>query len=715
MTAPAPDHDHLLDAARAWYDAGYTVIPTHEDGGKRPFGAWRDYQQQRPTWEQVEAWLATGRYTGIGVLTGATSGGVEMIELEGPMSAAVERLQRVVAKAATYAEIELPELLARVARGCVEQSAGGGLHLFIRVTDGPALPNTKLAYALTSTGRKIVAETRGEGGFVVVAPTTGRNGHEPGTAYLFINGGSPDKTVNVTSEDRDLLHLVITLALNEDPDHDPHHPEPTTPTTTPLELGDSTFDDYRTRVTWRDILEPAGWTWSHHADGRDYWTRPGKAPKDGTSATTIEDGPLYNFSGNAGLPEETGLSKPQVYAHLHHGGDLSAAARALRDLGYGPTTPTPPDLPAWQPDPDHSSEERPDTPYDRAVRAKYAELRVLDDAKTLLANYRAGQAPELDSITLNAFLEQPDDPIEYRVDGLWPMDGRVLLAAAAKTGKTTLVAANLIPAITDQRPFLGKATPATLTPTGTIAYLNLEVAEATLRRWMRDAGIINTDRVIIGNLRGKASALQLGTPTGRKRLALWLATHRAEIVILDPLAPVLASLGLDENSNTDVARFFSWWAETMRDAGVRDDLVVHHTGHAGERSRGASRLLDEPDAIWTLTRDQDEDPDAPFAQLEVPRYLAAYGRDVDLPQQALAFDPLSKQLTLTGDGRTRVRASRIEAKILNVMRDGHLRTRNAICGEIGGDRNTAWAAVQRLVDTGTLIEVGKKLALEVTP
>ena len=712
MTEQPHDTSHLLTAARTWHDAGYAVIPTHEDGGKRPFGAWRDYQHQRPTWAQVEAWLATGRYTGIGVLTGATSGGVEMIELEGPMSAAVERLQRVVAEAGKYAEIDLPDLLARVARGCVEQSAGGGLHLFIRVTDGPAHPNTKLAYALTGTGRKIIAETRGEGGFVVVAPTTGRNGHEPGTAYLFINGGSPDKTVDVTSEDRDLLHLVITLALNED-DTLTAQPEPVAHPL-PAADGDSTFDDYRQRVTWRDILEPAGWTWSHAADGRDYWTRPGKHPRDGHSASTIEDGPLYNFSGNAGLPEETGLSKAQVYAHLNHAGDLSAAARALRDAGYGPTIPTPHELPAWQPDTDHPEENRPETPYERAVRIKYGELRILDDAKTLLANYKAGQAPDLDSITLDAFLQQPDDPIEYRVDGLWPMDGRVLLAAAAKTGKTTLVAANLIPAITDSRPFLGRATPAPLTPTGTIAYLNLEVAEATLRRWMRDAGIRNTDRVVIGNLRGKAAALQLGTPTGRKRLALWLATHRAEIVILDPLAPVLASLGLDENSNTDVARFFSWWAETMRDAGVRDDLVVHHTGHAGERSRGASRLLDEPDAIWTLTRDQDDDPDAPYAQLEVPRYLAAYGRDVDLPQQALAFDPSSKQLTLTGDGRTRVRASRIEAKVLAVMRDGHLRTRNAICTEIGGDRNAAWAAIGRLVDAGTLIEVGgKKLAFEV--
>ena len=94
MTVPDPKPDPLLTAAREWYDAGYCVIPSHEDGGKRPFGRWKDYQAQRPDWLEVEAWLSSGRYTGIGVLTGSASGNVEMAELEGPMDAAVERLGR---------------------------------------------------------------------------------------------------------------------------------------------------------------------------------------------------------------------------------------------------------------------------------------------------------------------------------------------------------------------------------------------------------------------------------------------------------------------------------------------------------------------------------------------------------------------------------------------------------------------------------------------
>jgi hypothetical protein len=193
--------DPLLAAAQQWHDAGYCVIPSHEDGGKRPFGAWKQYQAARPDWGQVQAWLESGRYTGIGVLTGGASGSVEMLELEGPMDDAVLRLGRVIAKAGEYEQVGLPALLADIARGCVEQSAGGGLHLFIRVTDGPAKGNTKLARAADG---KVISETRGEGGFVIVAPTPGRNGHAPEAAYIFINGGHPSKTVNVTAEERDL-------------------------------------------------------------------------------------------------------------------------------------------------------------------------------------------------------------------------------------------------------------------------------------------------------------------------------------------------------------------------------------------------------------------------------------------------------------------------------------------------------------------------------
>jgi hypothetical protein len=348
------------------------------------------------------------------------------------------------------------------------------------------------------------------------------------------------------------------------------------------------------------------------------------------------------------------------------------------------------------------------TPYERAVRAKFVDLRINDDAKQMLSTMKAGQAPAMDGRSLTDFLAEIEDIEKYRVQGMWPAQGRVLLAAQAKAGKTTMVAANLLPCLVDGGQFLGRYDVEKVARR--VVYLNMEVGTRTMRQWLKDAGIDNTAAITVANLRGKASALSLTSEAGRKQFAAWLADQDAEVVILDPLAPALASLGLDESSNADIATFFGWWSEALTMAGVVDDMVVHHAGHAGERSRGASRLLDEPDAIWTLTKDSDftESSEANPLPASPTRYLSAYGRDVELPPEALKFDMGSRQLTLTGLSRSAMGRNDVERAIIGLMSDLRLRTKNEIVKMIKGDRNNAWDACDALIDAGKLILAGKK-------
>ena len=71
--------------------------------------------------------------------------------------------------------------------------------------------------------------------------------------------------------------------------------------------------------------------------GTTYWRRPGKS--FGISATTNHGGSdlLYVFSASTAFTPERGYSRFGAYAVLVHGGDFTAAARALAKDGYGDT------------------------------------------------------------------------------------------------------------------------------------------------------------------------------------------------------------------------------------------------------------------------------------------------------------------------------------------------------------------------------------------
>ncbi len=562
----------LLPTARAWYDAGYCVVPSHEDGGKRPFGPWKQYQTQRPTWEQVETWLTTGPYTGIGVLTGAASGNAEMLELEGPLDQAAERFEAVLKQAQDYAEIGVPELLARVGTGCVEQSAGGGLHLFITVTDGPATGNTKLAFTGQGPDRKVIAETRGQGGFVVVAPTPARNGHPDGSTYQFINGGHPSKTVAVTSEERDLLHMLFTLALNEEDQAEVaamlvQQADPRPRTDTP-----STFDQFR-EATWQSILEPAGWTWSHRDGERDHWTRPGKTVKDGTSATTIDDGPMYVFSTNAGMPTEVGLSKAQVFAHLHHGGDLSAAARALRAEGYGQTPIY--DLPPWEAvlDPDASEEEREDA----------------------AATWISEHLPRLDWHQLWA----NDHQEEWIVEPLLAARRLVALYSAPKVGKSLLML-ELAAAIANGRGMFGYTAPARAYRTLYVDFENDPQADIRERLQAMGYGPDDLDNLVLLSF---PTLAKLDTARGAQELLAAIAHYRTEIVVIDTVSRAVQG---EENENDTWLNFYKHTGLRLKQAGVALIRLDHAGKDETKGQRGGSAKSGDVDAVWRMSREGDD-------------------------------------------------------------------------------------------------------------
>lgn len=256
------------------------------------------------------------------------------------------------------------------------------------------------------------------------------------------------------------------------------------------------------------------------------------------------------------------------------------------------------------------------------------------EADKTLANMAIREAKFPDFLSLPDLLAQPDDDERWIVQDLLTYRGKILLAAQNKAGKTTLVG-NLVRNLADGGKFLGEFD---TEQQQRIVVIDAEMGTNTMRRWYRDLGITNADRVDLVPMRGKASSFNVLSDLMRSRWAEHLAG--ADVVILDCLRPVLDALGLDENH--DAGRFLEGLDELMDEAGVPTYAVVHHMGHEGERARGDSRLLDWGDAVWNMRKDN-ADPDVDEARK--PRFFSAYGRDVDVSTGQVTLEPADRSLT----------------------------------------------------------------------
>lgn len=304
-----------------------------------------------------------------------------------------------------------------------------------------------------------------------------------------------------------------------------------------------------------------------------------------------------------------------------------------------------------------------------------------------------GPAEPPAAFTLRDLLAQPDEPTPWRIEECQPKESRVICAAQFKAGKTTLVG-NLIRSLRDGDPFLGKYVVTRVE--GTIALLDFEMGMQQLRRWYRDQQIKDTDRVIVIPMRGQAASFNL-TDAGVR--AAWVALLRGlgvTYLIVDCLRPILDALGLDEHH--DVGAFLVPLDALLTEAGIPDALVVHHMGHTNERSRGDSRLRDWPDVEWRLMR-KDDDPAS-------ARFFTAYGRDVDVEEQELGYDELTRRLTVVGGSR---RDSKIEdalPAVLTFIGAEQTPSRNQILNglkESGHAQNVLKAAIKMGIARGQIV------------
>ena len=192
---------------------------------------------------------------------------------------------------------------------------------------------------------------------------------------------------------------------------------------------------------------------------------------------------------------------------------------------------------------------------------------------------------------------------------------------------------------------------------GILVHLDFEMGAHQLDDWFADQKIRNDDRIVVIPLRGAASAFDILDPKLRAQWAGKLAQLDYQYLIVDCLRPVLDALGLDEHR--EAGRFLTALDAFMAEAGIPESTVVQHMGHVGERSRGDSRLRDWPDVEWRLVREDDT--------ASAPRYLSAYGRDVEAAESLLSFDPATRRLSLAGGTRKDAKARAALVDVLDLL------------------------------------------------
>lgn len=305
-----------LQTALVYHRAGLRVIPVNHE--KRPAcKSWKQYQDGQ-TEQQVKELFSQPTW-GIAVLTGQ---GVEAIDVDSKYWLHNSDLFQDYLRH----NDEKNSNACPVTSLYVQTTINGGYHIIYRCPEIEG--NKKLAQRLATAEEaekgerlKVLFETRGEGGYIVAHPSPG---------YSAEIGNLP-KLPEITPQQR----AGLFAAARDFDETGAELPKPAEATFSATGQGLTAWDDYNAQHNALDLLTAAGWQEVKTLGERVYLKRPGdtKAPYSGNYHTG--KGIFICFSSSADFELEKGYTAYGVYTVLNHGGDFSAAGKALYTEGYG--------------------------------------------------------------------------------------------------------------------------------------------------------------------------------------------------------------------------------------------------------------------------------------------------------------------------------------------------------------------------------------------
>ena len=318
----------VLDFAICYAAAGISVVFIRPDGSKAPAYAWDKYKDRIATEDELRSLYRPG--CGVAVIGGHVSGGLEILDSDEVAGKAFMTACGEAGLSALFHSLPLW-------RTPSFSEAGGGWQLCYRCPEF-VNGNKKLARRSVELPNGVpnvitLMETRGDKGYAIVPPSPAEC-HPEHKPYVMLRGNL-DHIPVLTADEKESL-LSVARSFNE-------YAAPVKPIIARVHAEQQSEnrpgDDYNERGDYETVLQDAGWRRTRTQGEKDCWQRPGKPSSDSSISATSNfsgSGLFHVFSSNAyPFESETAYSPFSVYTILKHGGDFSAASKALGASGYG--------------------------------------------------------------------------------------------------------------------------------------------------------------------------------------------------------------------------------------------------------------------------------------------------------------------------------------------------------------------------------------------
>lgn len=309
MTEEKSLTETLILKAKEYTKNGVSIFPLGPK--KEPLYGymWAKHQQNKMTDQEID--LHFKKAGGLGVIGGSCSGSLEIIDVD----VKDDITGRIWEDYSEMLKNNLPELYPQLV---IARSKNGGKHIYFRCSvigrnDG------KIA---RSVNKKVVIETRAEGGYVAAAPTPG---------YEFIQGDS-STIPTITPEERS---IIFGIAESFNLYIEPEAAERAAPRGKSNSANLSPFQDYSDRGDVVQLLVDNGWTEGKTVGKRTHLLRPGDTDSKTSGNFHQEKRVLFVHSTNAAPLENKKYGPTDLFILLECGGDKKIAYRRLLENGFG--------------------------------------------------------------------------------------------------------------------------------------------------------------------------------------------------------------------------------------------------------------------------------------------------------------------------------------------------------------------------------------------